>query len=437
MYKALHVALLLISILDVKTHAQSNLWTYDDCVNYALNNNLEMRQSLLSQKSGLYDIEAARAQWFPTLDFSTSHSVSNNPWPGSGQKSTSYNGNYGLNAGWTVYDGGLRNANIKRAELQNRVNQYSVEMLQNNLRIGILTQYMQILYAREAIIIAQEGAEVTRYQSYRADRLMESGRLSSADAAQIAAQYQADLYSVTSAQTNYNSALVDLKKLLQLGISDEISLPEPDFIEQDVLAAVAPKATIYNDAISWIPSLKRAQTLKDIADTDIDIAKASKRPQIGLNGGVSTGTVTGGSDSWVNQMGHHFGEQLGLSFSLPIFNQKKTSMAEAKARVARMQADVDEELVATEVAQSVETTWLAASDAQAKYVSALAQMESAKISDELINRKFELGSANVLEVITSHQALLRARRELLQAKYLSILNLRLINYYRNLPIVLK
>lgn len=437
MIKILPVTILIAHIFAASIQAQSDLWTYDDCVNYALRNNLELQQSMLSQKSGLFDIEAARAQWFPTLNFSSSHSVNNNPWPYSGQKSTAYTGNYGLNAGWTVYDGGLRSANIRKAELQNRVNQYSVDMVQNNLRIAILSQYMQILYAREAIKIAQEGAEVTKYQSYRAEKLMESGRLSSADAAQIAAQYQSDLYSVTSAQTNFNSALVELKQLLQLGISDEISLPELDFSEKDVLATVAPKATIYNDALSWIPSLKRAQVLKEIADTDIDIAKSSKRPQIGLNGGVSTATATGTGFSWASQMGHHFGEQLGLSFSLPIFDQKKASMAEAKARVSKLQADVDEELAATEVAQSVETTWLEASDAQAKYVSALAQMESAGKSDELVTRKFELGSANVLEVITSHQALLRARQELLQAKYLSILNLQLINYYRNLPIVLK
>lgn len=437
MYKFLSVVFIVMSVLYATPPAGAKVWTYDDCIAYALENNLELQQSLLSQKSGLYDIEAARAQWFPTLDFSTTHSVSNNPWPFSGQKSTTYSGNYGLNAGWTVYDGGLRNANIRRAELQNQVNQYAVDMAQDNLKVGILTQYMQILYAREAIAIAQEASEVTKYQAYRAERLKESGRLSMADAAQIQAQYQSDLYSVTSAQTNYNSALVQLKQLLQLGISDEISLPEMDFPENEVLATVTPKAMIYNDAIAWIPSLKSAEVMKQIADTEVDIAKSSKRPQIGLNGGVSTGNVTGTGYAWSEQLGHRFGEQLGVSFTLPILDQKKAATAEAKARIAKLQADVDEDLAATEIAQSVETTWLEASDAQAKYKSALAQVESAKISDELINRKFELGSANVLEVITSHQALLRARQELLQAKYLSILNLRLIDYYRNLPILLK
>lgn len=450
----LSVALLLLSSVAVSTPAQTDTlsmpittppgvgvvaraWTYEDCVTYALQNNLELQQSMLLQKSGLYDIEAARAQWFPTLDFSTSHSVTNNPWPFSGQKSTAYTGNYGLNAGWTIYDGGLRNANIKRAELQNRVNQYDIDIVQNNLKVGILTQYMQILYAREAIAIAEEASEVTKYQAYRAERLKESGRLSSADAAQIEAQYQSDLYSVTSATTNYNSALVQLKQLLQLGITANISLPALDFAESDVLAAIAPKATIYEDALAWIPALKRAAVMKDIADTEIDIAKSSKRPQIGLNGGVSTGNVTGTGYSWGDQMGHRFNEQLGLSLSVPIFDQKKAKTAEEKARLAREHAYIDEDLAATEIAQSVETTWLEASDSQAKYRSALAQVESAKLSDELVNRKFELGSANVLEVITSHQALLRARQELLQAKYLAILNLRLIDYYRNLPIILK
>lgn len=437
MTKLKSAILLLIGVSMNVSAETSRQWTYTDCVEYALSHNLELQQSQLSQKSGLYDIEAARAQWFPTLDFSTSHSVSNNPWPFKGQKSTAYTGNYGLNAGWTVYDGGLRNANIKKAELQNQVNQYAIESISDNLRVGILTQYMQILYAREAILIAQEAAEVSKYQSERAAKLRDSGRLSSADAAQMEAQYQSDIYSITSAQTNYNTALVQLKQLLQLGIDDDMVLPELDFTDEQVLAAVADKVTVYNDALAWIPSLRSAYLQQDLADAQIDAAKSSRRPQIGLNGGISTGNVTGSGYSWASQMGHRAGEQLGLSISVPILDQKKGATAEAQARIDRLQADLDVQMAETEIAQSVETTCLEASDAQAKFKSALKQVESAKISDELVNRKFELGSANVLELITSHQTLLKSRQELLHAKFLAVLNLKLIDYYRNIPITIQ
>ena len=147
-------------------------WSYARCVDYAKANNIKLQQSVLSKQSGLVTLEAAKAQWFPTLNAATTQGFTNYPSAVDGRNKNNYSGTYGLNAGWTVLDGGNRSNSIKKSQINDQINDLAIDEIYNNLETEILTDYLEILYAKESIEIAKQTLEVSKMQMERAEKLM-------------------------------------------------------------------------------------------------------------------------------------------------------------------------------------------------------------------------------------------------------------------------
>lgn len=406
-------------------------WTYDECVEYAKANNITLKQTQLTWESGNYDLEAARAQWFPTLDFSTSHGFTNYPSPADGQRNNTYSGSYGLNAGWTVYNGGKRQNTIKQQELSGQVNSLAVDAVYNNLETEIMVCYLQILYAREAIGIAKQTCEVSLVQKERAYALMEAGKLSRVDYIELESQYLTDEYNVVTAESTYRSRKLELKQLLELGIEVDMEIPDLTFSEEDVLQPLPDKSTVYYAAISWLPEIQSLLLQEDISDLDIKIAKAGYYPTISLSASVGTGTNSGSDYNFGDQLLNNLNENIGISLSIPILDNKTNKTAVAKAKIAKMNTQLDYESKLVDVAQTVESYHIEATNAQAQYISGKKQLESAELTDELTNEQFKLGMVNILELLSSHNTLLSARQQLLQSKYTAIMNIKMLEFYQN------
>lgn len=427
-------------ILKAQTQADTvslpSSWTYKECVDYAKANNISLKQSILTKESGKYDLEAAKAQWFPTLDFSTSQGFTNYPRPKDGEKKNSYTGAYTLNAGWTIYNGGKRENTIKQRQLTDEKNSLDVEAIYNSLETEIMVCYLQILYAREAIDIAKQTSEVSKTQMERAEKLMKAGKLSRVDYVQLESQYNSDEYSVVSAQSNYESKCLELKKLLELGIMYDMNIPNVTFEESEVLKPLPNKTDVYNTAITWLPELKSLGISSDISDLEVKIAKAGYAPQISLNGSVGTGNSSGTGYTFGNQLLNALNEHIGVSLSIPILDNKTNKTNVAKANIEKYNSALEYQSKLNDIAQAIESYYIEARSAQAKYVSGKKQLESAELTDELTNEQFKLGLVNTLDLLSSHNTLLSARQELLQSKYMAILNLKMLDYYQNKGITL-
>lgn len=402
-------------------------WTFARCVEYASSHNIGLRQSRLATERAGYQLEAAQGQWQPTLGLSTTQGVTNNPFHQSGQPSTAYSSSYGVQSQWVLYNGGERDNTIKRARLEIGGTELTTLAARRSLEMQILQLYLNILYAREAIVINTEAADVSQAQAERAKQLMEAGRLSRVDYAQLAAQAEQDRYSVVSATASYNTERMNLKRLLQLGLTEEFSIAPADWSREQVLALPRPMEQCYSEALAIDPSLQATDIAISQADLDVEIAKASGRPTVSLNAGVSTGYNAPGSPFW-QQMKWAFNENLGATLTVPIFDQRKTRTAVAQARVDKIDAELSRESIANDLAQSVETWYIDLASAQSRYTASLAQVESAELSDELVNEQFKLGLVNTVELLTAHNTLTQARRELLQAKYMAMLSHKMIEY---------
>lgn len=408
------------------------VWSYAECVEYARANNISVKQSRLVEESDRYSLEAARARWAPSLNFATSHTLRNSPWADSNKNS--YTGDYGLNASWTVWDGGERENTIRREQLQGNIDALGTADMIRTVETELLSVYINILYAREAITINEEAASLSEAQAERARHLMESGRLSRVDYAQLEAQAEQDRYNVVSARSSYESRCMELKKLLELGIDAGITAAPVDWSADEVMKTLPPLDESFRMALATDAKLEAKKLEQQSAGYDVKIARAGYYPSISLNAGV--GTAYGTPGRFVDGIKTGVSESVGLTLSVPILDNRKTRTAVAQARIKELNSVLDYESRVNELGQAVEGWYIDLRSAQSRYTAGNAQVEAARLSDELVNEQFELGLVNTVELMQAHNTLVQARHELLQAKYMAMLGHKMIEYYRTASVTM-
>ena len=402
-------------------------WSYADCVDYARTHNISLQKSRLAEETAGYNLDEAKAQWQPTLDFATTQGFTNYPWEES--RKNAYNGTYGLNAGWTVWNGGQRENSIRRSRVDSEISRLATDDLFRSIETDLLQVYINILYAREAIGIYTEAAKLSGAQADRARQLMEAGRASRVDYAQLQSQYEQDRYNLVNAQGTYDTRRMELKRLLELGIDREIELADVEWTAEQVLAALPPMDESYAMALDTDVQLRSLALEAEGTNYDIAVAKASGRPKVSLNAGVGSAYGAPGA-AFGTALKRNLNESVAMTLSVPIFDNKKSRSAVARAKVQQLEAQLDIEQRHTDLAQLVENWYIDTRSAQSRYTAAEEQLRSAELSAELTNEQFELGLVNPVDLMTAHNNLTDACHTLLQAKYMAMLGQKMIEFYR-------
>lgn len=404
------------------------IWSFDDCIDWAISNNTEIRRTILDILQADQDIASAKDQWLPTVGFATTQSYTNFPSAAEGAKSNIYGSQYAVNANWTVWEGNVRKYRLESSKILRRQQELAGEDIVKTLELSILQAYLNIMYAMETVTIAEKTLEVSTAQTERVRRLMEAGRTSKVDYAQLESQKAQDTYSLVQARNNLETSKMALKKILQLGLDTEIEIVLTVFADKDVFTPLPERSTVYDIAAGWLPGLRSNELNRDIYANDVRIAKAGRLPSVSLSGGVGTSYSSGGR-AWGPQMGHNLNENIGLSLNVPIFDANSTRRAVAKAKLAELDYDLTQTALLNDLSQTIESLYIDADNARAGYTAGVSRLEAATLTDNLVNRQFELGLVNPLELLTAHNNLLNARLELLQSKYMAILTQKTINYY--------
>ncbi len=403
-------------------------WTFSDCMNWAIDHSTDVKKALLSILQADQDVGSAKDAWLPTVGFSTNQSFTNYPVSTEGRNSNMYGSTYGVNASWTVWEGNVRKYRLNSAKILKEQQQLAGEDIVKNLTLNILSAYLNILYAQETVAIANQTLEVSTSQTARAKRLMESGRSSKVEYAQIESQMAQDQYNLVQAEGNLASAKMNLKKILALGLDYDIEIADLSLSDSDINALIPTKEETYNYAAAWLPGIKSNELSKEVYVNDVKIAKAGNLPNIALQGGIGTSYNSGGN-GWGWQMGHGLNEQVGVSLSVPIYDGNSTKRAVAKARLNELEYDVNKKQLLDDLSQTIEGLYIDYDNARAKYASGQKQLEATSLTADLVNRQFELGLVNPLELLTAHNNLLNAKLELLQSKFMAVLSNKTISYY--------
>ena len=425
-------SLLLSGLRNATAQEASKTWTLQECLDYAYQNNIQVRQSRNNQLSGIEDTKQAKAALFPSLVASTTQSYTNYP-SSEVTDNNSYTGTYGITAGMTIFEGGKLRTEVKRQKVQNQMDALSVEESVNDIRIAIVQAYMQCLYAADAVRIHRSTAEASKAQRDRAEEMLRTGSISRVDFAQLQSQYSSDEYQIVVAGSTLDNYKLQLKQLLELDIMEEMNPAVPGVKEENVLKALPPKNEVYETALKVMPQIRRGELGIEAAKLEEKSARAGFFPSISLSASVGTGHMSNNDFESGSQIWNRFNENVGLTLNIPIFSNRKNRTAVNKAKIALNDSYLEWTSLQKELLRNVESAYLDAVSAQAQYLSAREKEKYARESYELTSEQFRVGVKNTVELITAQNEYSAAQQQVLQAKYLTLLSIELLNIYQGLP----
>lgn len=425
-------SLLLSGLRNATAQEASKTWTLQECLDYAYQNNIQVRQSRNNQLSGIEDTKQAKAALFPSLVASTTQSYTNYP-SSEVTDNNSYTGTYGITAGMTIFEGGKLRTEVKRQKVQNQMDALSVEESVNDIRIAIVQAYMQCLYAADAVRINRSTAEASKAQRDRAEEMLRAGSISRVDFAQLQSQYSSDEYQVVVASSTLDNYKLQLKQLLELDIMEEMNPAVPGVKEENVLKALPSKDEVYATALKVMPQIRRGELGIEAAKLEEKSARAGFFPSISLSASMGTGHMSNNDFESGSQIWNRFNENVGLTLNIPIFSNRKNRTAVNKAKIALNDSYLEWTSLQKELLRNVESAYLDAVSAQAQYLSAREKEKYARESYELTSEQFRVGVKNTVELITAQNEYSAAQQQVLQAKYLTLLSIELLNIYQGLP----
>lgn len=416
-------------------------WTLKECINYALENNISLQKTQIKKASANEDYLQSKAALLPSLSASSNQNVSYTPWVTSGisgegfTKSSVdkvyYNGSYSVMGNYVIWNGNKNRNQVKLNKLTYEAAALDSATQAQNLQEQIATLYIQICYSTEAIRVNQESYKSSLENENRGKEFVKIGKMSQADLAQLTAQRAQDEYNIVAAESNVKNYKRQLKELLQITNDEAFDIVIPSTTDSQALASIPALNSVYASALDNRPEIKSYQNMIDQSNLNIDIAKAGKMPTISANAGVSTSSTSMNKTGWGTQIKQNFNLGGGVSISIPIYDNRATKTAINKANLQKQSSMLDLKNEQTKLYSTIENYWLQANTNQSQFKSAKVSTESAKTSFELLNEQFKLGLKNIVELRTGKDNLLKAQQNELQAKYLTILNLGMLNFYKN------
>lgn len=417
-------------------------WSLQQCIDYAIEHNIQLRQNKVAEEQGEADLAQKRAELFPSLSFSTTQSVAYRPLQesasnivtnGIANNSTNKfteNGNYGLNASWTVWDGGANRKNVKAQRLQNQISALATQATANTIQEQIAQLYIQILYSKDALDVNKAMAETAQSQYERGKEMFGQGLISKADLAQLESQAASARYDRVATQTQIANYTRQLKELLE--ITDNRKFDIQGIRSSDGVDAllIPDVAEVYQAAINSRPEIRSSRLNVDAADLDIDIAKAGYYPSVSLTAGIGDSHYSGSRESAGEQMRQNLNVSAGVTLSVPIFDNKRNKTNLKKAKLAKMDSELQLLDQQKQLYSTIEGYWLNAYNNQQQYIASLAQLKSAQSSYELLDEQFKNGLKNIVELMNGRDELMSAQQNKLQSQYGTLLNIQLLKFYK-------
>ena len=430
---------LLIAAAPLATQAKQ--WSLKDCIDYALANNISLQKTQLTKASAQEDYLQSKAALLPSLNASTNQSVNYTPWVASGISSDGfsrasidkvyYNGTYSVAGNYTIWNGNKNKNQVKLNKLVAEAAELDSATQAVKLQEQIATLYVQILYSTEAIKVNQESYTSSLQNEERGKEMVKIGKMSQADLAQLTAQRAQDQFNIVQAESNVKNYKRQLKELLQITSDEAFDINVPNTTDAMALDAIPALNGVYAAALENRPEFKTFQNQLAQNDLTIQIAKAGKLPTINANAGISTSSTSMNNKAWGTQLKTNFNMGGGISISVPLFDNRSTKTQVNKALIQRESIQLDLKNQQTQLYSTIENYWLQASTNQSQFKAAKVSTESAQTSYNLLSEQFKLGLKNIVELRTGKDNLLKAKQNELQAKYMTILNLNILKFYKN------
>lgn len=427
--------LLLTLNCSAQTNDASKVWTLQECVNYALENNISIKQSELEKQSRTQNIKSARGNFLPNVNAQASQSFnfgSSIDATGSRVAADFSSNNYSINASVVLFDGFANINTLDQTKINLEVQNANVEKMKNDISLNVVNAYLQILFAKEQINIAQLQMDITQNEVDRISKLVEAGVAPKGDLLNINSTLATDDQSLIQAQNTLDISSLRLAQLLQL--PDAAILVETISLDNPNASIISNSSTeIYSKASTSFPEVKAAELSIKSAEKDIRISKANYYPTLSLNYGLST--VYQHRQGFVDfypygdQLNNNLGHFVGLTLNIPLFNRFQYSTAVAKSRINMEQAQYSLESEKIKLRESIQIAYTDAKTASKTYDAALKAVDANQEAFRYAQERFEVGSFNTFDFNQAKNRLFTAQSQQIRAKYDYSFKLKVLEFY--------
>ena len=422
-------------------------WNLQQCIDYALTNNIQIQKNRISEQQGEVALWQDKGALFPSLSFSTSHTMGYRPFEEgtnivqNGQvtntkNKVTYQGSYGLNAWWTVWNGGVNQKNIEKQKVQNEITRLNTEQSELTIQEQIAQLYVQIMYTKEAVQVNEKLQKTAQSQYERGVEMMNQGQMAKADVVQLEAQLSSARYDVTSSQTQLLNYKRQLKALLELDLNTEFDVSGQIPTDEQVLALIPSAQEAYAKALESRPEIKSAQLAIDAANMQMDIAKRGYYPSISVSASLGDSHYSASLNDVGKQMKDNLNLSAGVTVSVPIFDNRSNRSSVKSARLEQANSKLDLQDKKNSLSSTIEQYWINANSNQQNFLAARDRVKSQEASYELLNEQFQNGLKNTVEVLQGRDNVISAEQDLLQSKYTTLLNVQLLKFYTGEQIAL-
>ena len=470
--------MLMVFFLGIAAQAQTKKWTLKECVDYALKNNISIKQTELDEETTAIGKKAAIGNFLPTLNASASHSwnigLNQNITTGLLENQTTQFTSAGLNSNITIYNG-LQNQNkLRKANLSNIAAQYQLSKMKDDISLNVANAYLQILFNKENQKVQNEQLAYDEKQQKKSEEMVAAGMVARGDLLDVKATVAADRQKVITAENTLFISKLSLAQLLQIEDFQTFDVADVDYEAKPSQTMLETPEKIVDKAKQDRVELKIARTNLEIAEKDVKIAKGAFQPSLtgfySFSSRVSyadrivgyeqnaayptsvigqvegTGqnviqpnysTVLGKPLPFFDQFSRNKGHNFGVQLNIPILNGFSAKNNVDRLKIALERAKTTEKQAVLDLERNVYTAITNAKVALNTYDAAVAAFDARKEAFNYAKEKYAVGMMNSFDFTQSQTLYTNAQSEVLRTKYDYIFKVKIVEFYFGIPIIEK
>ncbi|WP_035631677.1 TolC family protein [Flavobacterium sp. CF136] len=435
-------------------HAQSKQWTLEECVRYALDNNITIKLSELDVKSAAIDKKGALGSYLPSVNGSASHSWNIgrnvNPITNIASTETTQYTQLGVSAGVDIYKG-LQNQNIyRRTKLSIIASQYQLVKMQEDIALNVANAFLEILFNKENLKVKKEQLAIDEKRFTRSEEMVNAGTIPRGDLFDLKATVATDKQAIIVAENSLLISKLSLAQLLQLKEFTDFDVIDDTNAKDENGILLQNPVDIYNKAKEIRTDLKIAQTNLEIAEKNVVIARGAYQPT--LKGFYSFGTsasysdiLTGldangnpvyiSPDPAIQQFSDNKGHTFGFQLNVPIFNGFSARNNVERNKVSLEKSKINLEQKSLDLQRNVYTAFTDAKGALNTYESSTVTLEARQQAYNYAKEKYDVGLMNSFDFTQAQTLLTNAQSDVIRTKYDYIFKIKILEFYFGIPIV--
>ncbi len=466
---------LLVLFFPLYSHAQeARPWSLEDCVNHARENNLRIQQQKLGVNIARENLRQSLADRYPSFNTGASHSYNYgrtlDPITNEFVTERVQTNNFNLSSGLTLFSGFQIRNNIARDGYDLEASKFDVEAMENDISLAVASAYLQILFSKEMVEMAENQLDITRQQVERTRKLVDAGTLARGSLLTIQAQEASEELQLVNAENQLRIAYLDLMQLLDLreDMFFEVEVPEIEIIPSET-AEFSP-LQIYDTAVQIQPDVHSANMQVLSAEKGYEIARGGRSPRLSVSGSMGTGysearleiaevieadpqqigqTASGEAVfapsfnyetqviPFMDQIEENLNRSIGLFLQIPIFNNFQVRSNISRSQISLENARLQRQIVRDHLYKTIEQAHQDAHAAMQRFRFSEKNVQALEESFRYTEQRFNVGMVNTLEYNDAKNRLTIAQSELLQAKYEYVFRVQILDFYIGNPITLR